>query len=434
MRGMSMLACVAVCGIVVTADAAERLSLEARPLLAGRASLTADGFVEARTLGTANFTPELRWPVQLMYESASEKTGLFGFAWRSPQLESSAAWDKDGVLWTAPWGERIKFRPKRERLPKDAVKVELWEEARRGRGFWTPYADWEADTSASDFRKTGDWIFSGKRACAGWTFRYRAGRLARVEAPSGRALDFGYAKDGRLLSVSQDGAAFVEIVHNADGLAESVRVNGVETRLAYERGQLRVLPKTPDGQVVPAVRPRLSSLRTADLDPVLLSYAGNYLSRISQGAHVEELKVQEETLEDRRRNLRSALPKSKVEHTGRIAGRLLSDGVRSYAYGKRTGTVTLRDGARRTAEFDFNAKTGVFGITDFTGRRYTVYYFMRYDVAYLGKVRKVVDGRGRDVVSFRYDKATGRPVRVRDRLGNDRVFEYDGAGRPVRGT
>ena len=141
MRGMSMLACVAVCGIVVTADAAERLSLEARPLLAGRASLTADGFVEARTLGTANFTPELRWPVQLMYESASEKTGLFGFAWRSPQLESSAAWDKDGVLWTAPWGERIKFRPKRERLPKDAVKVELWEEARRGRGFWTPYAD-----------------------------------------------------------------------------------------------------------------------------------------------------------------------------------------------------------------------------------------------------------------------------------------------------
>ena len=69
MRGMSMLACVAVCGIVVTADAAERLSLEARPLLAGRASLTADGFVEARTLGTANFTPELRWPVRGSFTS-----------------------------------------------------------------------------------------------------------------------------------------------------------------------------------------------------------------------------------------------------------------------------------------------------------------------------------------------------------------------------
>ena len=180
---------------------------------------------------------------------------------------------------------------------------------------------------------------------------------------------------------------------------------------------------------MPAVRPRLASLRTADLDPVLLSYAGNYLTRIAQGASAEELKVQSETLDDRRRNLRSAQPKSKVEHTGRIAGRLLSDGAHAYAYGKRTGAVTLTDRAGRTAEFDFNAKTGVFGVTDFTGRKYTVYYFMRYDVAYLGKVRKVVDGRGRDVVSFRYDKATGRPVRVRDRLGNDRVFEYDGAGR-----
>jgi len=59
MHGVSGLVCVAVCGIVVTAAAAERLSLESRPLLAGRASLTADGFVEARTLGTANFTPEL---------------------------------------------------------------------------------------------------------------------------------------------------------------------------------------------------------------------------------------------------------------------------------------------------------------------------------------------------------------------------------------
>ena len=112
---MRRVVCVAVCGFAVVVGAAERLSLEARPLLAGRASLTADGFVEARTLGTANFTPELRGPVQLVYESASEKTGPFGFAWRSPQLESSAVWDRDGVLWTTPWGERIKFRPKKEK-------------------------------------------------------------------------------------------------------------------------------------------------------------------------------------------------------------------------------------------------------------------------------------------------------------------------------
>ena len=157
----------AVCFAVSGASAAESLTFGARPLLAGRASLTADGFVEVRSLGTANFTPELRWPVQLVYDSTSERTGPFGFAWRSPQLESSAAWDRDGVLWTTPWGERIKFRPKSEKLPKEAVKVLLWEDAKKGRGFWTPYADWEADTPKADFRHSGEWTFTGKRALKG---------------------------------------------------------------------------------------------------------------------------------------------------------------------------------------------------------------------------------------------------------------------------
>ena len=103
------------------AGAAERMSFSSRPMSAGRASLTEDGFAVSRTLGTANATPELAYPIELTYESFSEKTGLFGFAWRSPQLESSAAWDKDGVLWTTPWGERIKFRSKKEKVPKDAV-------------------------------------------------------------------------------------------------------------------------------------------------------------------------------------------------------------------------------------------------------------------------------------------------------------------------
>ena len=57
---------------------------------------------------------------------------------------------------------------------------------------------------------------------------------------------------------------------------------------------------------------------------------------------------------------------------------------------------------------------------------------MRYDVAYLGKVRKVVDGKGRDVVSFRYDRMSGRPTRIRDFLGNDRLFEWDASGRLSR--
>ncbi len=416
--------------------AAEGPQLRARPLQAGRASLAAEGFTLQRTFGAANFTPELAWPVDLVYDSSSEKTGLFGFAWRSPQLESSAAWDKDGVLWTAPWGEKIKFHPKRQKLPKDAVKIALHEEARKGRGYFAPYSDWEADTSASRPEKSGDWTFTGRkgRPCEGWKFAYRSSRLSRVQAPSGRSLDFAYDKAGRLLSISQDGSAFVALAYNADGLVEAVSVNGVATRLAYANGQLAVLPKTADGQVTPAVRPRLVSMRTANLDAETFSYSGNYLSATKRGGFSEMFEVQDETLAERRQNILAAKPGSKVKPSGKVAGRLLADGSFAYSYGEKPGDVTLTDRAGRTAHYVFSEKTGVFDITEFTGRKYTIYYFMRYDVAYLGKVRKVVDGKGRDVVSYRYDRMTGRPTRVRDRLGNDVNLEWDAEGRLVRET
>ena len=56
-------------------SAAERVDFSHRPLLAGRASLTDDGYVEARGLGVARLSPELTMPVELVYDSFSEKTG-----------------------------------------------------------------------------------------------------------------------------------------------------------------------------------------------------------------------------------------------------------------------------------------------------------------------------------------------------------------------
>lgn len=53
-----------------------------RPQLAGRASLTEPGFVVQRRLGIANFAPELRLPIELVYASSSEASGAFGHAWR----------------------------------------------------------------------------------------------------------------------------------------------------------------------------------------------------------------------------------------------------------------------------------------------------------------------------------------------------------------
>ena len=85
----SAIAVIAVCNTSLAGG----LSFKSSPLQAGRASLTEDGFRISRSLGAANFTPELSYPVEVAYESFFERTGIFGFAWRSPQLESSATWD-----------------------------------------------------------------------------------------------------------------------------------------------------------------------------------------------------------------------------------------------------------------------------------------------------------------------------------------------------
>ena len=56
-----------------------------QPLLAGKASLTDNGFEVKRTLGTAAFAPELMMPIELVYSSSSENSGVFGYGWSSPQ-------------------------------------------------------------------------------------------------------------------------------------------------------------------------------------------------------------------------------------------------------------------------------------------------------------------------------------------------------------
>ena len=404
--------------------AAEGVSFAHRPLLAGKASLTSPGFEVTRTLGVAAFAPELRLPVELVYDSSRESSGLFGFGWRSPQLESSVRWEKDGLLWTTPWGERMKFFPKKEKAPKDAVKLAPIEAAKKGRGLFAPYSDWEADANSSDYAKARSFTLSGKGGLKGWRFAYEDGRLARIESPQGGLAEFEYARSGELTAVSSQGTRFIEVAVS-DGRAESLRLNGVPVAFAYGSAELVVLPKTVDG--LPEKRPVrvLASVRTAALAPETFAYANGYLASATRGSFAEKFVVQTETLKDRVQNLKSLDRKNKVAHSGKVAGRLLADA--DYAYSYADG-VRLADKAGRTAVYSYDEKNGIFRTTDFAGRSTTTYYFMRYDVAYLGKVRKVVDGRDRDLVAFRYDKATGRPVRVTDRLGNKRVLEYDAKG------
>ena len=163
------LLCSALLSFSLFADAVIFIS---KPMSAGKASLAENAYSISRLLDTANFSPELKLPVQLVYNSSIEKSGLFGFAWCSPQLESTAYYDKDGVLWVTPWGERIKFFSKKEKTPKEAIKIELYEQAKKGHGFYAPYSEWEANTSKRDYAKSDSWVFYGKRDKKGWTFVY----------------------------------------------------------------------------------------------------------------------------------------------------------------------------------------------------------------------------------------------------------------------
>ena len=413
---------------------ADTLNFHSRPMSAGKASLTENAYIVSRLLDTANFSPELRLPVQLVYKSSEEKTGLFGFAWRSPQLESMAYYDKDGVLWVTPWGEKIKFFPKREKTPKDAIRIELYEEAKKGRGFYAPYSDWEADSAIPGSVRSGDWVFSGKRDRKGWTFVYSDCRLKTITAPSGRSVEFIYNKDGRLISVSQDGRAFIELKYS-ENTVSSLKINGIDYALAYRSAKLRILPKTEKGKIISASRPALSSIRKGDLDPVEFTYDSyGFLNGITQGDYADKLVVQHQTPEERRAEL-EAKKDSGIRYEGSVNGRIVSDSQFKYVYPSlKPGAVSLVDQLDRKADYALNIQTGIFRITEFSGRSYTVYYFMRHDAAYLGKVRKIVDGRGRDMVSFYYDRLSGSLIRARDMAGNDINFEYGRNGSVSRIT
>ena len=412
---------------------AEPVNFYSNPMKAGKALLSENAYAISRLLDTVNFSPELKLPIQLLYNSNREKSGIFGFAWYSPQLESTAYYDKDGVLWVTPWGERIKFFPKKEETPKDAIKIELYEQAKKGRGFYAPYSEWEANTNRKDFKKSTNWIFSGKRDKKGWRFIYREGRLRKILAPSGRFLEFTYTGN-KLNGIIQEGLRFVEIQYARDTVC-SMKINGVEFNLQYQNTTLKILPKTLKGNIISATRPCLTQLKRADLSSEKFSYDNyGFLSGINRGSFSEKLQIQHQSLLDRRKEL-TAQSTPQKNYSGPINGRLLSDGDFKYSYPSSVpGIVELTNKLNQKASYNYNHQTGIFRVTEFSGKSSTIYYFMRHDVAYLGKVRKIVDGRGRDIVNYRYDKLTGNVIRVRDMVGNDINFEYGENGKVSRIT
>ena len=402
---------------------ATSLNFTSQEITAGKALLSSNGYIVSNLLGVANFSPELKLPIQIIYKSTNEKTNLLGFAWYSPQLESTAYYDKDGVLWITPWGEKIKFFPKKEKTPKDAIKIPLYEQAKKGRGFYAPYSDWEADTSNHNYTKSSNWVFRGKKDKIGWTFIYRNNKLKSITSPNKRTIEFNY-KGKNLVSISQEKNSFVELSFTGN-LVSELKINGIKHQLKYTSTRLQILPKTSRGNIIVATRPTLISIKKGNLYPTTFAYdTYGFLAKIKQGDYVENLVIQHQTLAQKRSELASK-NNSKHKYNGPINARILSDNQYKYSYNtSNLGSVTLTNKLNQKANYNYNLQTGIFKIDEFSGKSYTIYYFMRHDVAYLGKVRKIVDYKGRDIVNYRYDKLSGNVVRIRDIVGNDINFSY----------
>ena len=267
-----------------------------RPLLAGKALLTEPGFVVRRELGVASLAPELRVPIELVYKSNDESSGAFGFAWRCPQLESSVKWSAGSLLWTTPWGEELRFYPKRQKTPKDAIALEPIEAAKKGRGLFSPYSDWESDTDSADYAKCRRFSIVGKSGMKGWRFEYVDGRLSAITTPFGAAAEFVRDAQGRLLAVASQGVRFVELDYDADGFVASMRLNGVPTAFSYVREDRAILPKTADGRPRTERVAALRSAKTASLDAEEFAYANGYLASAKRGKWAENFSVKDSTM------------------------------------------------------------------------------------------------------------------------------------------
>ena len=416
-----------------TSVSAQQLDFVQNKNSAGKASLTSDAYYSNFVLGTANFSPELRLPVQIFYDSSVKEEGLVGFGWKIPQLESSATPNEHGAVWTTPWGEKVFFYS-RKNTSRDVLN--LYNERERENAYFSPFADWTANGRAD----SGSWTIYGRKDMRGWKFVYTDARLRKIEAPSGQCLSFIY-NNGNLVSVEQLGRAFIELKYGEDKNLSEIFINGVSNKFVFSDGKAQILPETLAGREEYVESKFLSKVGRDGLNPLEFSYdSAGYLAQTRRGNYVDNISAEHESLAQRKDYLKKVAATKKAKKSVNnitkeaIAGRILSDSqyVYSYPTTNKTGNVVIENKLGQRETYDFDAQRGIAEHTGFSGGTFTTYYFMRYDVAYNGKVRQIVDDKKRVVASYRYDKDTGKITRFRDKAKNDINFRYDARGNLIQ--
>ena len=411
-----------------TSVSAQQLDFIQNKNSAGKASLTSDAYYSNFVLGTANFSPELRLPVQIFYDSSVKEEGLVGFGWKIPQLESSATPNEHGAVWTTPWGEKVFFYS-RKNTSRDILN--LYNERERENAYFSPFADWTANGRAD----SGSWTILGRKDMRGWKFVYTDAKLRKIEAPSGQSLSFVY-NNGKLVSVEQLGRAFIELKYGEDKNLSEIVINGISNKVKFISGSARILPETLAGKEEMLKTPLLASVGQDGLNPFEFSYNKvGYLTQIKRGEYVDKISVEQESVAQRKAYLKqiAAAQKAKKPINGiqkeKTDGRIVADSQLEYFYpNNKIGNIEIVNRLGQTATFAFDSQKGISTKRDFSGKETSTYYFMRYDVAYHGKIRQVVDVRKRVLASYRYDKDTGKVLRSRDLAKNDINYKYDKAG------
>ena len=414
-----------------TSVSAQQLDFIQNKNSAGKASLTSDAYYSNFVLGTANFSPELRLPVQIFYDSSVKEEGLIGFGWKIPQLESSATPNEHGAVWTTPWGEQIFFFS-RKNTSREVLN--LYNERERENAYFSPFADWTANGRAD----SGSWTIFGRKDMRGWKFVYTDAKLRKIEAPSGQSLSFIY-NNGKLVSVEQLGRAFIELKYGEDKNLSEIIINGISNKVKFISGTARILPKTLAGKEEILKTPLLSSIGQEGLNPLEFSYNKvGYLTQIKRGEYVDKISVEQESVAQRKAYLKQIAVAQKAKkpinniQKEKFDGRIIADAQLSYYYpNNKVGNVEIVNKLGQTASFALDSQKGISTQRSFTGKEVSIYYFMRYDVAYCGKVRQIIDSRKRVLASYRYDKDTGKLLRSRDLAKNDINYKYDKAGNLV---
>lgn len=414
-------AIVLLCALALSARAAAPDWQFAPPRIG--AALLEGGWSVERPLGVVSGSPEFSFPLQLVYLSTREQSGLLGDQWFIPQLESFLLPREQGrLLWQTPGGRQIALTS-----------------AKKAKIFRDNAGEWQAEEG-----RPGAFTVSN---ADGWKFTYKAGKLDTVTSPTGRLLEFSYDGAKPTAIVLRDPASgatrkLIELKYDRAGHVDKLAISGVVHQFRYEKGRdarlvgwltpggaydlfeyakesplaaiTHVVPSTttPSAAQTPTLNTQPSALNKPAQDRLVLKTAFNPPTN-AEG-----------------RATRPARAESDPANY-----RITDDGTYTYTYGEggkswkfwrqapgREIAATSRAGLRQSYTLDEKQGLETWQTGGVVTRKF---YHLAPGKPWNGKLRRV-EQDGHIHAEYQYDQKTGNLIEARDRDGKTR-YDYAAA-------